>query len=425
MRLLAPLASVVLMVAGCQSGPTSSSGPTPSSAPDILIASDLPTSAGDVFSIQHEQIIQMAIDEQPRIGGFKLGYLPFDDYLGNSASQPKGIQNVKHMIADARVLGMIGPWTSNLAFAEIPVANPADLAMISPANTGICITLPNPFCGPGKPPWKYLSHPNNYFRMAAPESLQGRAIARYISESLGVKRVAAFNESGDQGRLAIKEFDDEMARSGGELVLVKDLPGGTTSFKAFLNSAKAAGAQAIYAVTDFDGNHACAARAQMKGIFPDGTYFLGADGIVSWSGLASEAAKNDLCIKEAVGNGEGMLIATSDVDVTRNQDAASKKVVAAFQKAYPNNTDPGSYTFDIYDGARILIDAITRAVKANNGAIPTRAQVVNALAHTTFQGITGNYSFDAHGDALSPMMSLYRVENGHWVYVKPIDASAK
>ena len=417
-RLLAPLLLLGLLATACEPNPKVSSGA------DLLIASDFPSSYPDLFAVQREQIIQLAINERDHIGRFKLGYVPFDDFLGDAPSQAKGVQNVKQMIANARVLGMVGPWTSNMAYAEIPVANPSDLVMLSPANTSECITIPYPSCGAGKPPWKYQSHPNNYFRIAAPEPLQGRAMARYISESLGVKRVAAFNELGATGTLFIKEFGDELARTGGNMVFRLDLPAGTTSFKSFLDSAKAAGAQAIYAVADF-GDGQCAARAQMAEIFPKEAYFMGADGMVSWSGGTSEAAKDDQCIKDAVGNGEGMLTATSDIDLTRNKDAVSMKAVAAFRKAYPQNTDIASYTFAIYDCARLLLDAISRAVQANGGGIPTRAQVVNAVAQAHFEGVTGTYAFDAQGDALSPMMSLYRVENGHWVLVKAIDASAK
>jgi ABC-type branched-chain amino acid transport systems, periplasmic component len=408
---------LLVLATACQSGPS----PTPRA--DILIASDFPLLGSD-FSVQQTQAIQLAIKQQGDIEGFKLGYLPFDDFLGHSASQPKGIQNVKHMIADARVLGMIGPWTSNMAYGEIPRANPADLAMVSPANTSDCITVATPICRSDQPPWQHQSHPNNYFRIAAPESLQGRAIARYLRESLNVKRVAAFNEWGGGGDLYIKELGDELARAGGKLVLSQPLDDGTTSFKSFLESAKAAGAQAIFAVGSGD-SHVCAARAQMAGIFPAGAYFLGVDGIVSWSGLTSEAAIDDSCIKDAIGNGDGMLTATSDVDLTRNKDAASMKVVAAFRHAYPQTTDIASYMFATYDSARILIDAIQGAIRANGGRIPTRAQVVSAIAQAHFEGVTGTYSFDAHGDALSPMMSIYRVENDHWVLVKPIDISAK
>jgi branched-chain amino acid transport system substrate-binding protein len=417
-RHIAPLVLLVLMVTACQSGPG------PKSGPDILIASDFPTSYPGPFAVQNEQIVRLAISEQDHIGQFKLGYLPFDDYLGDGPSQAKSVQNVTQMIADARVLGMIGPRTSNIAFADIPVANPSDLVIISPSNTTECLTQPHPFCKAGQPPWQQLSHPNNYFRIAAPEPVAGRAMARYISDSLGVKRAAAFNEAGDQGSLFIKEFGDELARTGGKLVFSQDLPDGTTSFKSFLSQAKAAGAQAIYAITAFDG-HVCAARAQMARIFPKDTYFMGSDGMVSWTGGVSEAAKDDECLKDAVGNGEGMLTSTSFIDVTRNTDAASMNIVAAYRKANPTNTDIGTYTMATYDCARLLIDAISRAVKANGGGKPTRAQVVSAVAQAHFQGVTGTYSFDAHGDAVSPMMSIYRVDNGHWVLLKPIDASAK
>lgn len=418
MKFLAPLVLLLMAATACQSGPG------PGRVPDILIASDLPTSVDEFLSIQHEQIIQFAVNQQDTIEGFKLGYVPFDHYLGGGPSQAKAVQNVKTMIADARVLGMIGPWTSNIAYADIPVASPANLVMLSPANTSECITLPDPSCGPGKPPWKYQSGPNNYFRIAAPEPVAGRAMARYISESLGVKRVAAFNMLGDTGRLMLKEFHDEMARHGGSLVLSKELPVNTKSFTSFLNSAKAAGAQAIYALEEGPG-HPCAARAQMT-MFPPGAYFLGTDGIVSWSGGLSDAAvANDHCIKDAVGKGDGMVTATSFVDVTRKTDAASINLVAAFRKAYPQTKDIASYTFAFYDCVRILINAIGRAVKANGGAIPTRAQVRDAVAQAPFEGVTGTYSFDAHGDALSPMMSIFKVESGHWVLVKQIDVSAR
>jgi len=251
-------------------------------------------------------------------------------------------------------------------------------------------------------------------------------MARYISGTLGVKRVAAFNEWGDTGIAVMKEFGDELARAGGKLVLTKDLPAGTTSFiKTFLEPAKRAGAQAIYAIGDRE-NHVCAARAQMTKMFPKDAYFFGVDGIVSWTGGTNlAAAADDQCIKEAVGNGEGMFSTVGDVDLTHNTDAASLKVVEAFRKTYPRNTDVGTFIFPTYDSARILIDAISRAINANGGGIPTRAQVVAAVAQTHFVGVTGTYSFDAHGDALSPTMSIYRVVNGQWVLVKPIDASAK
>ena len=68
----------------------------------------------------------------------------------------------------------------------------------------------------------------------------------------------------------------------------------------------------------------------------------------------------------------------------------------------------------------ILVAAIQFAVNANNGEIPSRAQVVAALARpdAVYQGATGTYSFDANGDATSPLMSIYEVKGGRWTFVQ-------
>jgi hypothetical protein len=61
---LAPLAVLLLTMTACQSGPG------PNSGADILIASDFPT-RDPQFSVQAQQAIQLAIDQQQgHIGRF-------------------------------------------------------------------------------------------------------------------------------------------------------------------------------------------------------------------------------------------------------------------------------------------------------------------------------------------------------------------
>jgi branched-chain amino acid transport system substrate-binding protein len=115
------------------------------------------------------------------------------------------------------------------------------------------------------------------------------------------------------------------------------------------------------------------------------------------------------------------------VDLTQSKDEAAKTAVQAYRNAFPKTSNVGlnTYTFAAYDCARLLIDAISRAIQANAGRIPTRLQVLNAVAHTEgFKGVTGTYSFDANGDAISPLMSISEVKNGGWVYLGQVDASA-
>jgi branched-chain amino acid transport system substrate-binding protein len=373
-------------------------------AGDILIGSDLPVTGYFEAASPLEKAIRLAIDQHPTVGRFKLAYWSLDDAVSRAPFVDKAAQNVERMIAEPRVVGMIGPYTSSVAFGVIPIANQAGLAMISATTTDACLTLAGQSCGSQAATLR-PSGTNNFFRVAPPDPLQGRAMARYAARSLGVEWVAAINERGSDGDRYIDSFAEELARQGGGLLLREKMDKTTTNFKPFLARAEAKGVTAIYAV---GGANVCGARAQMS----QGMWFLGTDNFTG----------NPDCVKNALNNAADIYgtYSAANPDYTSNPEA--QKVLAAYRKAYPNIIID-EYTFAAYDSARILIDAIERVVAANRGAFPTRKDVLAAVARTAqFPGLTGTYSFDSNGDAVSPMMSIYRVENGQWVYKHRIDA---
>jgi branched-chain amino acid transport system substrate-binding protein len=64
-----------------------------------------------------------------------------------------------------------------------------------------------------------------------------------------------------------------------------------------------------------------------------------------------------------------------------------------------------------YDAANALMAAIGRAIKANNGNVPTREQVRTQMAATKgFVGVIGTYDFDANGDTNLKVVSIYQVQ---------------
>jgi branched-chain amino acid transport system substrate-binding protein len=401
-RNLAPLLIAISICAGCQQGGAAHSIPA-APAGQILIASDLPSAGFYEAAVSAQNAIRLAIAQHPTVGGFKLAYWPLDDSVAENPSQEKGIQNVSQMIDDPRVLGMVGPFISFVADVEIPVANQSDLVMVSPSNTNPCLTQFGPACGNQAD----TMHPTgrvNYFRIAGADAVQGTAMARYVARSLNVKQVAVINEWGSDGDLIATSLAKELERDGGKVVLREDVDSGTTDFTTFLAEAHSKGAQAIYALGNAD---ICVAQSQM----PD-TLFLGTDGFTG----------DSLCTGQATGGGGSILATKPDVDIAGSQDPAAVEVLRAFHQAYPKSKVL-EYTFAAYDCALILIAAIEQAVAANHGSIPSRRQVLDAVARIQFAGVTGNYSFDQFGDAISPLMSLYQVVNGKWVHLKRIDAS--
>lgn len=390
---------VTLLLVSCQTQQT----PTSES---VGIAADLST-ATYAPARTWDKAIRFAIQRVGTVGGFNLVYRPFDDSLGGEQNALRGRENVDRAIADTAVLGLVGPLSTPLAYAELPDGNRAPLAMVSPSATGNCLTVFDPVCPVTASDLRPTGNVT-FFRLAPPDIGLGRAIAAYAAKK-GLRSVAIFNEFGSGGRPYINGFREVFEQSGGNVVLVEDLPTSTASFTSFFDDARKRGVDAIYAIANADDG-ACHAALQMKTLLP-GVAFLANDGI----------ALNPNCIKDIGADAaEGIVATYPDVDSRSSTDQAVVAQVQAYTRAYPKQSDVDIYTFATYDATMLLIDAIRRAITQNKGARPSRQQVIEAVAATQdFVGVTGTYSFDANGDAKSPLMSIYRVEGGKWVRVGP------
>src|SRR5262249_53771430 len=67
-----------------------------------------------------------------------------DDVNKGIHDPARGAANVQAMGADSGIVGIIGPLYDSVAKSEVPVANGARLALISPANTDECLTQEPP-----------------------------------------------------------------------------------------------------------------------------------------------------------------------------------------------------------------------------------------------------------------------------------------
>ena len=395
---------VALVAAACGGGGTSgpsgttaaTTATTAAAAGEVIIASDLPTSGADASSgLPTQNGAAFAVSQTPSYKGIKITFKAFDDAVNGVHDPQKGAQNVQQMLSDPKVLAMVGPFNSNVARAEIPIANAGPLAMMSPSNTNECLTQTFPYCDP-TPAKLRPSGKNNYFRIAAPDTVQGPAMADYILNTLKLTKVAIFSDNETFGKGVADNFEKRLVAKGGTKTNRQDFDMKSTSdFKAFINAAKAAGAQAIYAGAT-SATKACIVRSQMKGIMDAATTpFTGPDGI-----------GDDQCIKDAGDQSANMFFTNAAGDAAQNPDAAA--TVAAFKAAYPKASDLGAYTFPAYDCALILVDAVKRAIDANGGKVPSRQQVIDAVQATTgLKGTVGTYAFDANGDPKSATMAFW------------------
>jgi branched-chain amino acid transport system substrate-binding protein len=395
-----------------------SGGGNNTSKGEIDIASDLPTSGADASSgLPTQYGAQFAVTQAGTVKGFTLKFVPFDDAVNGKHDPTKGTQNVQQMISNTKILGMVGPFNSGVAGAEIPVANQAPLAMISPSNTNECLTIAFDYCQ------KYAGYTptslrptgkNNYFRIAANDTFQGPAMADYAYDTLSLKTIAVWDDQEPFGLGVANNFAKEFQKKGGTVVARQGFDTSSKpDFHSWLNRAKAAGAQAIYAGAT-SASYGCIPRAQSQGIFDPTSYYLGPDGI-----------GDGQCITDSgtvMGN-DHMYASQGVADANSNPSAAS--TIQAYKTAHPNPQDTAAYTYAGYDCAAILIDAIGRAIDANGGNMPTRQQVIDQMAKTSnFKGLTGTYSLNAAGDPTTPALQIQQYKSGSWTTVKNIAVAA-
>jgi branched-chain amino acid transport system substrate-binding protein len=402
-----PVAAVFATVA-C--GGSSTNGGS-SSKGTIVLASDYPASGGEASTgIPEQQAVAFAVSQHQTVKGFNIVYKPFDDAINGVHDPQKGAQNATTMAGDTTILGMVGPNNSNVAKAMIPILAAVPLVMLSPANTNECLTKSFPYCNPA-PSELRKGSTNNYFRIAGTDDVQGPAMAQYAYQTLKFTKVAVFSDNETFGKGVADNFQKKWVALGGTVVVRNDYDAKNTSdFKTYINSAKAGGAQAVY-IGATTGNKPCIFKAQMKGILD--VPLLGPDGF----------ALDPQCIKDAGDNAANIYGTTAGSDPVAGKDPGAAATIAAYQKVYTKSTDIATYTFQSYDCAILLLDAIGRAIDTAGGNKPTRAQVRDAVAATkNFKGITGTWTFDQNGDITTPVFSYYVSDPGNtadngWKYI--------
>ena len=404
------IAAAAILSFACGGGGTSG-GTSGGNKGTIKIGVEMPLSGTE--GSQGQPIlkgVRYAVDKAGgSIKGYTLQVADYDDAVNGVHDPQKGAQNVTAMAGDPKVLAFVGPLNSNVAKNEIPIAADAHLGMISPANTGVCLTKEQgdsrfPYdaaCG-GLAAQLRKGNPNNYFRLVTTDDYQGPALADYFLQTLKLTKVAVASDNQTYGKGISDAFSAEFKAKGGTLVGTRfdyDQQN-TNDFKSWLTSAKSAGAQAIY-VGGVTSTKVCIVRAQMQGIFDVSTPFGGGDGIV----------QDSECVKAMGAMSPNVFATIAAVDPQHVPSA--KATIDGYKKAYPGPNDYTAYSIVAADAAGIAIAAIGRAIDAAGGTLPSdplkaRDSVRAEIAKTSnYQGALGSTSFDKNGDTNIKIISIY------------------
>jgi branched-chain amino acid transport system substrate-binding protein len=424
-RLVPVLGALSLAVlAGCGTsnnstgGSGSSGGGLAGCTGTVSLATDLPVSGSDASDGKPtENGAKLAVDQAIQnkvLGGCTIKFVPKDDAsvaLGKHDPQ-QGAQNITELAGDAAVLGVVGPFNSSVAKSEMPIANRANLVLISPANTnpGLTIVGSNPDIDTNS---LRPAGTITYYRVCTTDIGQGKADAQTAYTTLGAKKAYVFDDQETYGKGLSDQFTKFYTQLGGTVAKRVSLPGDTKDFSAQLTEAKGLGVDVIF----FGGtssNGGGIIKKQMASAGLSGVKYVGGDGIVD----------GEFFTEAGTAGAEGAYGSVAAPDPTKLSTAA--QFVADYKAAF--SADPGAYSANAYDAMNVLIQAVKKAITDNGGKLLSdsaafREAVRKDVGSTSLDGAIGHTSFDANGDTTNVLLTIFVAQNGKWVYSSTVKTS--
>jgi branched-chain amino acid transport system substrate-binding protein len=361
-RRLAGALLALLCLVGCSGGP-----PQPAHS-NLVIGVDAPQTgpeAADGIAVVDAVRQVLSDDYQGSIEGLPVAIRAYDDSADGRRDPAQGERNVRQMVADPSLVGMIGPLNSDVAGAEIPVASAAHLAMVSPGASNECLTKPLPGCLVA-PKDLRLGHPNDFFRVVPTGDLEPAALVAYATGTLHVTHVAVASDGQAYGKALRVSFEAALKSAGFTTIAGTDLdPNNPAAVDAFLTEAKSGGADAVFFAGRGDGG-ACKVQPRVAAKLGAGVPFFGASGL-----------QGSACLTDAGTMPAGLFTIT----------AGSGSVSARAKLS-----------------ARALLAAVRVAVKADGGNLPAREDVRLAVS----QG--ANPRFDLNGDTRDRIFTILKAQ---------------
>ena len=364
--------------------------------PDVLIASDLPLQGGDrTQTTQIQDAIRFILEENNwKAGDTNVAYQGCDDSTAQAGSWDSGkcSQNAQAYARNDKVVGVIGTFNSGCAALEIPVLNQAPggpVAMISPSNTYVCLTVSSPACESTEPDKYYPGGTRNYARVVALDDAQAAAIATFAKEK-GVKSAYIVNDKQAYGLGIATNLENAFKEVGIEVKGNDPWDPKASSYEALFRKVAGTSPDAVVlaGVVPLNGVKLIKDKVAVLGD-NDKVLLLAPDGFTPFDETRKAGAAAD---------GMFVTVAGSSADSLTGK---GKEFIDAFKEAQGLPGNPEPYVAYGAQAAQVLLDAIG----SSDGS---RAGVIEQLFQTKVtDGILGSFELNENGDVDSGAITVY------------------
>jgi branched-chain amino acid transport system substrate-binding protein len=364
------------LLAACSGEKTSTDGSkSDDSAKVIKIATQSPLSGGSATLGEAIKLgAQLALEEQKdkfKDLGYELQLIPYDD----QGDPKKGVANAELLGADNAILAVVGHLNSGVAIPSSVTYEKYKIPMVSPANTATDVTD------------RGLAAVN---RIVARDDFQGPAGADFAVNTLGAKKIFVIQDKTAYGTGLAEAFKAAAEELGAEIVGFEGITVGEKDFNGVLNQVVAQSPDLVYFGGLYSEGGLLIKQGREKGL---DVPFMGGDGLDSSTlvEIAGDSVKNTFITSVA-----GDTMATD----------AGKDFAAKYKDKFGKNVE--SYSAYGYDSMGVVLKGIEDAINGNDGKLPTREAVRDAVrAVTDFQGVVTTVSFDDKGDNENAQVFIY------------------
>ena len=392
-RILALITAVVMgmaMITGCtNNGGTSNTDTQASTGSNtnsetgdnvFLIGGIGPiTGPAASYGISVKQGAEIAIEEINAAGGVDVDGVTYTfalEFADDEASAEKAPQ-AYNALMDKGINGLLGAVTSAASISIADHTYEDGILQITPS-----ASAPNAIAN------------DNAFRTCFSDPEQGEAMAEYMVNELGLKKIATIYNVSDEYSTGIKDkFEEVVVDLGGEIVASEAFNEDDVDFNTQLTTIRGTEAEAIYVPAYYQAATFITRQASEMGL---ALPFFGSDG---WDGILGTVT--DAATVEGIIFSSPFCAAVDEPNVVA--------FVEAYEAAY--NATPDQFAAGAYDTVYAFKAAIEEA-----GSIES-ADLIAAMVNITVNGLTGDaITFDESGAAVKEV-KFVTIQDGAYAYV--------
>lgn len=279
--------------------------------------------------------------------------------IDNKGEPAEAVTATTKLIEQDQVAGVVGPATSGCSIATFDFATAKQVPVVAPSATQVGATLK-----PDGSAYEFA------WRVCFEDSFQGKGMAEYAFNTLGIKKVVIINEVSDYGNGVSAAFKEKFVELGGEVLDETQYQSGDKDFASFVTKIKDLDFDGIYVAGYYNEAAQIVKAIKAEGIDKP---IIGADGFDSQDFIDQVSAET----------ANNIFYTTAYTAIEPSEELT--RFIADYNAKY--GEDPSMFAALSYDATNLLLQALETSGK-------TGADLNEAIKNIEFSGITGSFSFD-------------------------------